>query len=208
VAESLIQQGKIVAIGRKESPLLLTGPGWKRVTEKAIAIVQDYHRRFPTRPGIPKVELSSKLGPGTYSPAIIQRLLGEDVLAEKGLAVLLPTHHIQLTPAQQAKIDAFLHSLAQNPYAPSTDLIPEPDLLNLLVEQQKVVKVSDSVVFPASAYNGMVERVTAHIKAQGKVTLAEVRDMFKTSRKYAQAFLEHLDAKKITRRVGDERVLL
>ena len=53
----------------------------------------------------------------------------------------------------------------------------------------------------------MVEKVTSHIKAQGKVTLAEVRDLFKTSRKYAQALLEHLDEKKITRRIGDERVL-
>ena len=205
--ESLIQQGEIVAVGRKESPLLLTRLGWERVTEKAIAIVQDYHRRFPARPGIPKVELSNKLGPGTYSPAILQRLLNEDVLTEKGLVVRLPTHQIQLTQAQQAKIDAFLHSLAQNPYAPPTDLIPEPDLLNLLIERQQVMKVSDSVVFSTSAYNGMVERATAHIKAEGKVTLAEVRDMFKTSRKYAQAFLEHLDEKKITRRVGDERVL-
>ena len=85
--------------------------------------------------------------------------------------------------------------------------MPEPDLLNLLIERQQVVKVSDSVVFSTSAYNEMVERVMAHIKVQSKVTLAEVRDMFKTSRKYALALLEHLDSKKITRRVGDERVL-
>ncbi|TET25572.1 MAG: hypothetical protein E3J67_03500, partial [Dehalococcoidia bacterium] len=53
----------------------------------------------------------------------------------------------------------------------------------------------------------MGSNVLAHIKAQGRVTLAEVRDLFHTSRKYAQAFVEHLDEKKITRRVGDERVL-
>ena len=68
-------------------------------------------------------------------------------------------------------------------------------------------KVSDSVVFSTSAYNEMVERVTLHIKTRGKVSLAEVRDLFKTSRKYAQAFVEHLDGEKVTRRVGDERVL-
>ena len=80
-------------------------------------------------------------------------------------------------------------------------------MLNLLIRQGKVVKVSDTVVFAASSYNQMVARVTAHIKAKGKVSLAEVRDMFATSRKYAQAFLEHLDGKQITRRMGDERVL-
>ena len=56
-------------------------------------------------------------------------------------------------------------------------------------------------------YDEMVEKVTSHIKAHDKVTLAEVRDLFNTSRKYAQALIEHLDSKKITRRVGDERVL-
>jgi selenocysteine-specific elongation factor len=53
----------------------------------------------------------------------------------------------------------------------------------------------------------MVKKITEHIKKHGKVTLAEVRDLFGTSRKYAQAILEHLDEKKVTRRVGDERVL-
>ena len=123
------------------------------------------------------------------------------------LAVRLSSHRAQLTQAQQAKIDAFLHALAQNPYAPPSDRIPEPELLNLLVEQQKVVKVSDGVVFSASAYKEMLERVSAYTKERGTVTLAEVRDLFQTSRKYAQAFLEHLDEKKITRRIGDERVL-
>ncbi len=62
-------------------------------------------------------------------------------------------------------------------------------------------------VFSTSAYNEMVERVTFHLKADGKVTVGEVRDMFETSQKYALALLEHLDGAKITRRVGDERVL-
>ena len=49
----------------------------------------------------------------------------------------------------------------------------------------------------------MVKRVTSHLKTNGRVTLAEVRDMFDTSRKYALALLEHLDRAKITRRVGE-----
>jgi selenocysteine-specific elongation factor len=86
-------------------------------------------------------------------------------------------------------------------------LIPEPDLLNLLIVRRQVVKVADDVVFSASAYNEMVARVTSHLKAKGRVTVAEVRDMFHTSRKYAVALLEYLDGAKVTRRVGDERVL-
>ena len=204
--ESLAQQGKVIEIGQGERSLFFTAVGWERLVKNATSILQEYHRKFPSRAGMPKVELGSRLKLGGYSSAAWPRLVEEGVMAEDGGSVRLPGHSIQLTAAQQAKIDAFLHSLAQNPYSPPGDLVPEPDLLNLLIEQGKVVRVSDSVVFAASAYNGMVEKVMAEMKARGKITLAEVRDLFQTSRKYAQAFLEHLDQRKITRRVGDERV--
>ena len=205
--ESLIQQAKVIGLGQGEHCLLFTALGWERLSKEATAILQDYHRSFPARLGMPKVELGSRLKLGKHSATILQRLLDKGVLTVEGSVVHLPSHYIQLTQAQQAKIDAFFHSLTQNPYAPPNDLIPEPDLLNLLIEQHRVVKVSGDVVFAASAYNEMVEKVTTHIKAQGRITLAQVRDLFKTSRKYAQAFLEHLDEKKVTRRIGDERVL-
>ena len=206
--EHLLQQQDIVGIGQGEDRLLFSTSGWKSLAAKATAIVQDYHRRFPARPGMPKAELASKLklGPRHFISAI-KRLAQEGILVEKGAAVHLPAFEIQLTPEQQAKIDAFLRSLARNPYAPPSELIPEPDLLDLLVDEGRVVKISDSVVFAAATYDEMVRRITAHIKERGKVTLAEVRDMFNTSRKYAQALLEYMDEKQVTRRVGDERVL-
>jgi selenocysteine-specific elongation factor len=206
VIDTLIKQGKVVGIGQSEH-LLFTASGWERLGKEAVNILKEYHQKFPARSGMPKVELSSRLRLGKYSADILPMLIEKKILNESGLAVSLPSHRIQLTQIQQTKINAFLSSLAQNPYSPPADLIPEPDLLNSLIEQHKVVRVSDSVVFSASAYNEMVAKVTAYIKANGKVTLAEVRDLFNTSRKYAQAFLEYLDEKKITRRIGDERVL-
>jgi selenocysteine-specific elongation factor len=53
----------------------------------------------------------------------------------------------------------------------------------------------------------MVGRIVAFIRANGSMTVAQVRDEFNTSRKYALALMERLDEQKITRRVGDERVL-
>jgi selenocysteine-specific elongation factor len=204
--DSLIGQGKVVGMGQGEH-LLFTTSGWERLGKEAVNILKEYHQKFPARSGMPKVELSSRLRLGKYSADILPKLIEKKILNKAGLAVSLPSHRIQLTQAQQAKIDAFLRSLVQNPYSPPADLIPQPDLLNLLIEQHKVVRVSESVVFSASVYNEMVEKVTAYIKTHGKVTLAEARDLFNTSRKYAQAFLEYLDEKKITRRVGDERVM-
>jgi selenocysteine-specific elongation factor len=56
-------------------------------------------------------------------------------------------------------------------------------------------------------YEEMRERLVAHLREQGSITVAQVRDMFGASRKYALALLGYLDEKRITRRVGDERVL-
>ena len=63
------------------------------------------------------------------------------------------------------------------------------------------------MVFAASAYQEIKDRVTAHLQAQGSITVAEARTMFDTSRKYILPLLEYLDQHRITRRVGDERVL-
>ena len=67
--------------------------------------------------------------------------------------------------------------------------------------------MGDGVAFGADAYREMVERIVAHLRGSGSITLAQVRDLLGTSRKYAQALLEHMDEEHITRRVGDERVL-
>jgi selenocysteine-specific elongation factor len=52
-----------------------------------------------------------------------------------------------------------------------------------------------------------VERTRSYIEASGSITVAQFRDLFKTSRKYALGVLEHLDTEGVTKRVGDERVL-
>ena len=205
--EFLIQQARIMKVGQAEPYLLYTASGWQSLIKQATEILQDYHKKFSARSGMPKSELGSRLKLGKYSPSIWEKFSQQGVISEEGLAVRLASFQIQLSHAQQEKVDAFLKSLAKSPYAPPADLIPEPDLLNLLIEQHKVVKVSDTVVFSTQAYNEMVGKITAYIKSRGKVTLAEVRDLFQTSRKYAQALMEYLDEKKITRRVGDERVL-
>jgi selenocysteine-specific elongation factor len=172
-----------------------------------VATIADYHKKYPARPGMPKVELSTRLKLGDFITMALDNFVKQDILVVEGSYLRLPSHRVQLTPAQQAKMDAFLKSLAASPYAPPGEFIPEPDLLNICIEQGRVVKVSDNVVFAASVCREMVGKITARIKEKGKITLGEVRDMFGTSRKYAQALLEYLDREKVTRRVGDDRVL-
>jgi selenocysteine-specific elongation factor len=81
------------------------------------------------------------------------------------------------------------------------------EVLNVLMERGDLVQVGEDVLFRKSDYDHMVQAVLDHLKAHGTLTVAEFRDLFQTSRKYALALLEHLDAKRITIRDGDYRKL-
>ena len=100
-----------------------------------------------------------------------------------------------------------MKSLQKNPYSPSSDQQVSSELLGVLIDQGKVVRVTDGVVFDAAAYREMTESIVQHLKDQGNITVAEARTMFDTSRKYILPLLEHMDQQQITRRTGDERVL-
>ncbi len=206
---SLAAEGKVVMLGEKgPHTLLFSESGWSRVRSKVTDLVARYHRQSPLRPGMPKEELKSKLAiPVNSFGAAIQQMVKDGALAEEGRSLRLPSHHVELNKMQKAQADDYLRALSQNPYSPPGDLAINQELLDLLIEQRRVVKVADNVVFITQTYDEMVHRVIGHIKAHGKITVAEVRDMFQTSRKYALALMEHLDEQKTTRRTGDERVL-
>jgi selenocysteine-specific elongation factor len=81
------------------------------------------------------------------------------------------------------------------------------EILNALIELNELTVVSSDVIFRKQDYDSMIIKIRETLAANGKTSLAEVRDMFNTSRKYAQAVLEHLDAIGVTVRDGDFRKL-
>jgi selenocysteine-specific elongation factor len=206
VIKSLVQEEQAVALGGSDAyTLVMTAKGWE---DLATQTVQSYHRRFPLRQGMPKEELRNKLKipSQAFSPAL-DRLVRQGTLVDETTSVRLLSHGVQLTKEQQAAIDAFVNSITENPYSPPSDLLPDPQLLELLIERHQVVRVSDNVVFLTQAYEEIVKRIVERLESVGSIDVAGVKDLFNMSRKYAIALLEHLDTRKITRRVGDERVL-
>ncbi len=207
--EALVAQKRAVMLGESgPHALLYSAAGWQRLGGAVSQALAAYHRQFPLRSGMPKEELRSKLrvAAGVF-PLMLPVLSRDGVLVEEARSVRLPSHRVQLSPGQKDITDAYLAALARNPYYPPGELTIAPELLDVLIDQREVVKVADNVVFTAAAYREMLERITGQLKQNGRITVAEVRDMFGTSRKYAMALMEHLDERKITRRVGDERVL-
>ncbi len=204
--ESLTQQGLTIIVGEGKTALLFTESNWKQTVENILATVRDYHRQFPVRPGIPKAEINNKFKLGKQFQDVLQKLFSEGFLVEESSLVHLPDHQVKVLPAQQVQIDAYLRQLNQNPYSPAPDISLEPDLLNFLIYQGAVIKTAAGVVFSAAAFNEMVLKILTQIKKNGKITVAEARDLLGSSRKYVLALLEHMDELKLTKRVGDERV--
>jgi selenocysteine-specific elongation factor len=84
----------------------------------------------------------------------------------------------------------------------------EPDEQRLLAELRHagMAERVGPFTFHPDVLAHVRETVVAIMRAEGTITLARLRDELRTSRRYAQALLEHLDAQRVTRRVGDERV--
>ena len=170
--------------------------------------MQLYHTQYPLRQGVPTQEIRSRLdlSQPVYQRALV-KLVEEGVVVDERQSLRLPDHEISLTPKMDQEASEYLDSLRKNPYSPPSDQKITPELLGVLVDQDKVVRVGDGVIFDAVVYREMTGRIVQHLKDHGNITVAEARTMFNTSRKYILPLLEHMDQQQITRRTGDERIL-
>lgn len=80
-------------------------------------------------------------------------------------------------------------------------------LMRVLVEQERLIRLDDKVTYHTRTMRKIRAFVIEYIQRQGSITLAELRDALKFSRKYAQPILEYFDSVGLTSRVGDKRVL-
>jgi selenocysteine-specific elongation factor len=138
---------------------------------------------------------------------LLAKLNQEGALVEDGQYLKMPDHQPSLTPQLEQQASDYIQQLEKEPYSPVTDIPIDSELLNALIDQGKVVKVNESVIFASTAYQAMAGQITAHLQDKGSITVAEARTIFNSSRKYMLPLLEYLDQQRITRRVGDERVL-
>ena len=207
----LTEEGQLVCLGdfgKDADAVVYSAQGWNVLKSKVSSALQLYHTQYPLRQGAPAQEIRSRLGLSqpVYQRAVA-RLNEERMVVDERQSLRLPEHQITLTPKMEEEASSYLKSLQKDPYSPSGDQQVSSELLGVLIDQGKVVRVADSIVFDASAYREMTERIVQHLKEQGQITVAEARTMFDTSRKYILPLLEHMDQQQITRRTGDERVL-
>lgn len=209
----------ITALPHPESSarFLVSVSGWREIGERLRSALQVYHQEHPLRRGMPREELRSHLQQrlsglgGKLFNQIIGRAVREGILDGDENSIWLAEHTVVLTPEQQQQVDRLLSQFKAAPYVtPSVaESVSElgDELFNALLEAGILERLSAEVVFLRQTVEEMKARIVQEIQEQGSITVAGVRDLFGTSRKYALALMEYLDQQRVTKRVGDTRTL-
>ncbi|MEI7645070.1 MAG: selenocysteine-specific translation elongation factor [Chloroflexales bacterium] len=203
----LVGSAKALRLGDRPGLHVVAPTGWAKLEERMLPPLRAFHRRYPLREGVPREELRQRLrlGPRALGPFL-------DMAARRGLigqsetCVWLAGHLAMPDIAARRDLDVALAAMARTPYSPPAPAL-DGELLAWALDRRMLVRVAADVYFLPGTYDELLAWVRAVIAAEGGVSIGQLRDRFGSSRKYALAFLEHLDARKITRRVGEGRVL-
>ncbi|HEX5094675.1 MAG TPA: SelB C-terminal domain-containing protein, partial [Acidimicrobiia bacterium] len=168
--------------------------------ERARALVTT---RDPSTPGVTLAALASALG--IDASQLRALLAGDDALAvERDLVREAGASRVE----SSAEAQALLAALDEKPFEPPSPagLGAAPGLVRALVGAGVLVDL-DGVVLTANAFASARALVVDALRENEAMTVAALRDVLGTSRKYALPILNRLDAEGVTRRRGDDRVL-
>jgi selenocysteine-specific elongation factor len=199
---------------RRIGPWLFAPEAWAALGGRAQRALEEYHRAHPLRAGMPREELKSRLGlaPAAFGPALTE-LAKDGVLVDRGGELALPSHRVEIDPAAGGPAGRLLEALGQQPFAPPSlaeamrEAGASAEVVRALAQKGELVRLSEDVAFTRAAYDAAVALVRDMVTSEGAVTVATMRDRMGASRRPVLALLEYLDAQRITRRVGDQRVL-
>ena len=190
-----------------------------RLRGLVLAALEQFHHAFPLRPGMSREELRGRGG------AADERVFGHllDTLAAEGLVradrdkVRLAAHEVRLNPEQQKTVDRLEHEFAAAAAAPPSPEEAlaragvtgdeEHELFQVLVEARRLIRVKESLYFHAQALDSIQEKVVAMLRERKEIGPGDIKDLLGISRKYAIPLLEFFDARRVTTRVGERRVL-
>jgi selenocysteine-specific elongation factor len=216
--ETLLSEKRVRRVGG----LWFAQTVWEALKAESVRLVGDQHRQYPLRSGLSKEEWRTRLHlPPKMSSEIFQALQSEGQLAEATGSIATSSGFIRLpgfvpsfNDAQQQKVDRLLRLFRESPYTPpgraESEAIVGAEVLAALIEQGRLVKLggsTDTVLFLRESYEEAVTRLVEYLREHGRMTAAEARDVLGTTRKYILPLLEHMDERRITRRMGDERII-
>jgi selenocysteine-specific elongation factor len=212
---ALVQQKQIIQVGE----FLLSSDAMQKTRDKLIAALEIFHKANPLVAGISKEELREKLDlHQTVLEALLAQLTRDKKAEVAGEQVRLAGRGVELKDEEakaKAQIEkAFADAGLKVPLMKEVlDKLPvdkarAQKLVTLLLRDRVLIKLADDLVFHHAALQGLRQLMATQKAKTPKIDVAMFKDMLGVTRKYAIPLLEYLDQQRITRRVGDERVIL
>jgi len=191
--------------------------------EAVLAALAEHHRANPLSDGAPREEVRERLF-AHAAPGVLERVLDRLVLAGRIVArdrLALASHRVEVAGPEaqaQARIVEACRAAGLKP-SDAAELAtrlalakPVVDKLTALLLRQRVLVKVDTLVFHAEALAGLVQDVRQLKVAAGgapaTIDVARFKERYAVTRKYAIPLLEYLDRERVTRRMGDARVVI
>lgn len=218
--EDLLRDGRAI---RFSDDLALHADTVREFGETARAILADYHSKQPIAPGVPKGEFRKRLadkahiGDSRLLESILRHLLAEGTVEEQDGRIRLPGFTVSYTEEHRA-----LRDRLEATYKACGFQVPELDeavaqeankpLARQMAESMAAEGLLHRIDFQhymhRSHWDRAMDLFWDHMETNGRITLAEYRDLLGASRKYAVLILDYLDERKVTSLEGEARVLL
>jgi len=201
------------------NPVLVAPSAFAEVKADVLRALKKFHDANPLVAGMSKEELRDRINLG---PEVFYSVLG-NLAEEKKLEVAGELVHLSGRGVVMKDEEAESKKIIEQAFAfaglkvPSlkevlaglkVDKIRAQKIVTLLLRDKVLIKISEELVFHQSALLDLRHKIAALKATAPKIDVARFKDMTGVSRKYAIPLLEYLDRERVTRRVGDERVIL
>jgi selenocysteine-specific elongation factor len=227
VGKVLASTNRLVLLG--QPPELFVHQGhFQELAARVMEQLEKFHAQNPLVAGLPKEDLRSRTdarsSPHPASPsnllfnALLQTLAAQGKVDVQGETVRLAGRRIQLTPEEQVAKDqisaAFERRGLAVPGAPEVlaklriDRPRAEKLLQILLKEKVLLKVSEDLIFHHAALQQLKELLVRRKAQSNRINVAVFKEITGLTRKYAIPLLEYLDRERVTRREGDERIIL
>jgi selenocysteine-specific elongation factor len=219
--EKLHGTGRVRTVST-EPLVLVSGKLFAEVRKKIVEKVERFQKENPLLPGISREDLRASLGKRVRSEtfrAALEELAAEKKVDAQGELVKKAGSEIALLPEEARAKEQIEAAFASASLAvPSVKEVLEKltveakraeKLLQILLREKNLVRVSPDLVFHRQALAQLKGQLSAYKKTKGdRISVPAFKELTGITRKYAIPLLEYLDRERVTRRVGEERVIL
>lgn len=214
--EELEESGTIFVFPMKKDTYLWHRDSEFAVRQKVEETLQKYHSEHPYRYGMKKAEIHNtflkKIKPNIFD-AYIERMTGENVYGRREEYLSLPGYEVPKDAMylQTEKLIEDTFEKAGYDFVRFSEIdfgkIPRQtaeDVVLMMIDEGKVLRINEEMFTMKHLMDEAKEKIQNHLKEENLITIAQVRDMFSTSRKSAKPILEYMDSIKVTKKTGGE----